>query len=110
MTADLDIVGLVTTDRHIGEWKVRDDRELVGQRLVVLPLQTLSILDEGLDVRDLGFQLFGPRGVTGAHRVADFLRRGVAALLLFLETAKMCPALLVGAEDPSTTAWAASDD
>ena len=45
----------------------------------------LAVLDEALDLGDLGLQRLGQRRVLGAHGLADLLRGGVAALLRFLQ-------------------------
>ena len=97
--AELDIVLFVGADRNVIQRDVGKHGQRVVQRAVELALARLAILDELLDGADLGLQFLGTRRVAGAHRIADLLRGGVAALLLLLQLGQMGAARLVTGDD-----------
>ncbi len=87
--SDLDIVGLVGANGHVVVRQVGQRGQPVEQRLVEPALLCLAVLDETLDIGDLGLEFFGQRQVLLRHRLADFPGGGVAAFLLGLQFGQM---------------------
>ena len=93
--AGFDIVMLVLAEGNILQRHVREVGECVVEVLVQPTLFGFAILDQRLDLADLRLQAVGQSGILGSHRLADFLRGGVAALLCLLQFQDMRPARLI---------------
>ena len=80
-----DVAGLVLAVRHVIERNVGNDGQCRLKRLVELALDCLARGNEVLDRAHLGFKLLGAGLVARLHRLADFLRGGIAPGLRILQ-------------------------
>ena len=91
----LDVAARVGAVRHVIERRVGDLRKLLVERGGQSFLLVLHRRQRGLELGDFGHQLARLGLILRLFRVADFLRRRIAAGLRLLEFCDGCPPLFV---------------